>query len=419
MKYYVTIYIDKLVEKELFLRLDLTHAFLGLTKGKSPDELDELDAKINSDKLKNADWHDIDKKWYHTKGTNEYNDGFWGFGTGTTSITDAAGKVFENNHYVVDNNTKTNTYNEKKLRSTKTFSKTNRCVLEISKEQYNTLLKNIKRDFESTKDIRPKSLEPINEEFTYSIHRNNCVNWVIQKLSNIGIELIDENYIIPGNFMDIFSYIQKIHSTFLKFQSIDKNLESIKGAKAFRMWARKLLDSMNGFMQSYCIIVENKAQSNRIPNSERLVMLIKSILFVYLQLDKILQSMLKNIDNKNLKGDFIFVYWDKTARDMKVLDKEHNYQAYTKKEFDLSNPAYNFSVCKFAPFIFIPNDKTLSQKLYHKYDYGNVSSEYQDARNEFYQSVLAGIQSDKYWSSNYHKLTKNLSKNEISKVANA
>lgn len=43
MKYYVTIYIDKLVEKELFLRLDLTHAFLGLTKGKSPDELDEMD----------------------------------------------------------------------------------------------------------------------------------------------------------------------------------------------------------------------------------------------------------------------------------------------------------------------------------------------------------------------------------------
>lgn len=39
MKYYVTIYIDKLVEKELFLRLDLSHAFLGLTKGKNPDEL--------------------------------------------------------------------------------------------------------------------------------------------------------------------------------------------------------------------------------------------------------------------------------------------------------------------------------------------------------------------------------------------
>ena len=129
--------------------------------------------------------------------------------------------------------------------------------------------------------------------------------------------------------------------------------------------------------------------------------------------------MLKNIEGKNIKGDFIFVYWDKVTRDMKVLDKEHDYQAYTKKEFDLSNPAYNFSVCKFTPFIFIPNDKTLSQKLYHKYDYGNVSSEYKNARNEFYQSVLAGIQSDKYWSSSYHKLTKNLSKNKISKVANA
>ena len=37
MKYYVTIYIDTLFEFEGF-----THAFLGLTKDKSPDELDKL-----------------------------------------------------------------------------------------------------------------------------------------------------------------------------------------------------------------------------------------------------------------------------------------------------------------------------------------------------------------------------------------
>ena len=413
MKYYATIYIDPIFDFE-----GVTHAFLGLTKGKNPDELDEIDTKIENDKLKNADWEKIGSKWYHTKEVNEFNDGFWGFGTGTTSIVDTAGKVFENNHYVVDNDTKTNTYNVKKLRSTKTFSKTNRCVLEISKEQYTTLFKDIQHDVFQTSFIGSQG-KMKNENFIYDITNNNCVNWVIQKLSNIGIELIDEDYMIPGNFMDIFNYIQKIHSTFLKFQAIDENLKSIKGAKAFRMWARKLLDSMNRFMQSYCVVAENKVQSNRIPNSERFVILIESISLVYLQLDKILQSMLKNIDIKNIKGDFIFVYWDKTARDMKVLDKEHDYQAYTKKEFDLSNPAYNFSVCKFAPFIFIPNDKTLSQRLYHKYDYSNVSKQYQIARNEFYQNVLAGIQSDKYWSSSYHKLTKNLSKNEISKVANA
>ncbi|WP_185908704.1 hypothetical protein, partial [Campylobacter troglodytis] len=158
---------------------------------------------------------------------------------------------------------------------------------------------------------------------------------------------------------------------------------------------------MNRFMQSYCVVVENKVQSNRIPNSKRSVILIESISLVYLQLDKILQSMLKNVDIKNIKGNFIFVYWDEVAQNKKVLDKEHGYQAYTQKAFDLSNPAYNFSVCTFAPFIFISKDKTLSQRLYHKYNYGNVSSEYQIARNEFYQNVLARIQSDKYWSSSY------------------
>ncbi|TQR52285.1 hypothetical protein DMC01_12570, partial [Campylobacter troglodytis] len=68
---------------------------------------------------------------------------------------------------------------------------------------------------------------------------------------------------------------------------------------------------------------------------------------------------------------------------------------------DLSKAANEYTISKFLPFIFISKDKTLSQKLYHKYNYGNVSSEYQIARNEFYQNVLARIQSDKYWSSSY------------------
>ncbi|TNB58468.1 hypothetical protein [Campylobacter helveticus] len=57
-KHYITIYIDELFEKELYLntniltiieddfqkfikQFDLTHAFLGLTKDKSPDELEK------------------------------------------------------------------------------------------------------------------------------------------------------------------------------------------------------------------------------------------------------------------------------------------------------------------------------------------------------------------------------------------
>ncbi|EJV0340979.1 hypothetical protein N5202_001769 [Campylobacter jejuni] len=52
----------------------------------------------------------------------------------------------------------------------------------------------------------------------------------------------------------------------------------------------------------------------------------------------------------------------------------------------------------------------LSRMLYHKYDYGNISQEYQKDRNEFYFNVLAGEKSDKYWSLSYHKMTKNLRK---------
>lgn len=59
MKYYVTIYVDEFFEKELYKnvdfslvielefsklmkQIDFTHAFLGLTKDKTPDELEAL-----------------------------------------------------------------------------------------------------------------------------------------------------------------------------------------------------------------------------------------------------------------------------------------------------------------------------------------------------------------------------------------
>ncbi len=59
MKYYVTLYIDPIFDFEGF-----THAFLGLTKDKSPDELDKVDKvdkELRDKKLKNADWKDFDK----------------------------------------------------------------------------------------------------------------------------------------------------------------------------------------------------------------------------------------------------------------------------------------------------------------------------------------------------------------------
>ena len=88
------------------------------------------------------------------------------------------------------------------------------------------------------------------------------------------------------------------------------------------------------------------------------------------------------------------------------LKAENDYNPIAVENFDLNIPANNCSISKFYPFIFIPRDKILSRMLYHKYDYGKVSESYQEAANEFYLNVLAGIQSDKYWSKSYHKLSK-------------
>ncbi|EHD9160527.1 hypothetical protein JOU82_001965, partial [Campylobacter jejuni] len=55
-----------------------THAFLGLTKDKSPDELDKIDETLRQEYLKNKEWDKIDQKWYEAKEPNEFNDGFWG-----------------------------------------------------------------------------------------------------------------------------------------------------------------------------------------------------------------------------------------------------------------------------------------------------------------------------------------------------
>ncbi len=62
MKYYVTIYIDELLEFQMIKDLlnmkglDFTHAFLGLTKDKSPDELDKIDEELRQEYLKNKEF---------------------------------------------------------------------------------------------------------------------------------------------------------------------------------------------------------------------------------------------------------------------------------------------------------------------------------------------------------------------------
>ncbi|WP_186299892.1 hypothetical protein [Campylobacter jejuni] len=62
MKHYVTIYIDELLEFQMIKDLwnmkglDFTHAFLGLTKNKTPDELDKVDEESKQEYLKNKEF---------------------------------------------------------------------------------------------------------------------------------------------------------------------------------------------------------------------------------------------------------------------------------------------------------------------------------------------------------------------------
>lgn len=425
MKYFATIYIDPITDWQGF-----THAFLGLTHI-HPDELDEIDKELRDEKLKNADWKDFDKKWYEKiyPTINPYvftydsknDEGFFGFGSATGMgkmiwdkfVNDGSiGKVFENNQYIVSPNKKTNIYDNAELRSNRTFFPSNRCTLEISKEQYETLFQSIQQDIIQTSFVGPQGVIK-NENFIYDIKNNNCVHWAIKKLLDIGIEIIDEDY-IPGNFMECFPSIMSIHSTFLKFQAIDSNLESIKGAKAFRDWARTMIDNnyiccvdkktLENKVQVFCKKnIENQRYYESIKKFYTLQIQLKSI---YDKLDALLEKIIQKINTENIKGDFEFIYWDKQENKIKSLKAENDYNPIAVENFDLNIPANNCSISKFYPFIFIPRDKILSRMLYHKYDYGKVSESYQKAANEFYLNVLAGIQSDKYWSKSYHKLSK-------------
>lgn len=439
MKHYVTIYIDPLFGEitrnvdiknpSTYLNLDFTHAFLGLTHT-HPDELDKIDNEIKMQKVKNADWKDIDKRWYESLETNEYNDGFWGFGTGTDSVYNTAGKVFKNNQYVVDNNVKTNTYEIKKLRSEQTFK--NRCILEVSQEQYEKLLQDIKNDYEATKTITPRSEVGISGDLTYNVLNNNCVTWVLNKLDSIGIEIIDNEEWLPDNIsirdslLMRFPYLKCYNTTFCKFQSIDSNLESIKGAKAFRYWARTMIE--NNYMcyvdestlekevQVFCKRnVENQRYYESIKKFYKTQAQLKS---VYGKLGALLDKLLQKIDDENVQGDFELIYFDKQDEKIKILKAQNNYEPMEIAEFDLTIPANNYIASKFYPFIFIPKDTIAERILYHEYDYGKVSQGYQKDRNEFYYNILAGIQSDKYWSSSYHKLTKAYKQFQAKEVEN-
>ena len=68
----------------------------------------------------------------------------------------------------INNNIDKNRYIVKKLRSPNTFNPSNRCTLEISQEQYETLLQNIHKDYQITIDIKPQTKQYKNYDYRYN-----------------------------------------------------------------------------------------------------------------------------------------------------------------------------------------------------------------------------------------------------------
>lgn len=476
MQYFVTIYIDTMKPKLDFIPFTIPHAFLGLTHT-HPDELDSQ-SNIEIEKYSNPRYDSFigcyfntikkDKgKWYERVYPSILSDefegeGFFGFGP-VTHDTNHWGKVYENNQYAPEGNNVVNEYVEPyyyKERSLSTFWQQNRCVFEISKEQYEKLLDSIKTEVEQTRKRTPNLKQddtqldnPIKNLYYNSnpmssdpIH--NCVTWVLNKLDSIGIEIIDSKEWLPDvipnlspsalarkvfmkyafdmevNFIntlkDSLADLAYYHTIFRKFQRIDSNLESIKGAKAFRTWARGMIG--NRFVckldQNYnrlskhditCSSEDEGFVATLQSWKEKLQHTREQLRYVYAMLDKILSSQIQKAENlgyTNIQGDFTFISYDKQSHKIVLRSKDKDYEPYEESQLDPSIPMNNWTLNQYAPYIFNPKDTILSRCLYKNYHYPSISQGYTDSIFQSYLAILSGNDDLRYWSETLHKIRK-------------
>ena len=476
MQYFVTIYIDTMKPKLDFMPFTIPHAFLGLTHT-HPDELDSQ-SDIELEKYSNPRYDSFigcyfntikkDKgKWYERVYPSILSDefkgeGFFGFSP-VTHDTNHWGKVYENNQYTPESNNVVNEYVEPyyyKERSLSTFWQQNRCVFEISREQYEKLLDSIKTEVEQTRKRTPNLKQddtqldnPIKNLYYNSnpmssdpIH--NCVTWVLNKLDSIGIEIIDNEEWLPdvipnlspsalarkvfmkyafdmeANFIntlkDSLADLAYYHTIFRKFQSIDSNLESIKGAKAFRIWARGMIG--NRFVckldQNYnrlskhditCSSEDEGFVATLQSWKEKLQHIREQLRYVYAMLDKILSSQIQKAEKlgyTNIQGDFTFISYDKQSHKIVLRSKDKDYEPYEESQLDPSIPMNNWTLNQYAPYIFNPKDTILSRCLYKNYHYPSISQGYTDSIFQSYLAILSGNDDLRYWSETLHKIRK-------------
>ena len=355
-----------------------------------------------------------------------------------------------------------------KTRSLSTFWQQNRCVFEISKEQYEKLLDSIKTEVEQTRKRTPNLKQddtqldnPIKNLYYNSnpmssdpIH--NCVTWVLNKLDSIGIEIIDSKEWLPdvipnlspsalarkmfmkyafdmeANFIntlkDSLADLAYYHTIFRKFQSIDSNLESIKGAKAFRIWARGMIG--NRFVckldQNYnrlskhditCSSEDEGFVATLQSWKEKLQHIREQLRYVYAMLDKILSSQIQKAEKlgyTNIQGDFTFIMWNDELQTRMLLDSKHrdentkDYIAYPIEQIDPNIPACNWTLNHNASFILILRDEMLCRAVYKNYHYSNMSESFIDSINKSHIAILSGNDDLSYWSKSLHALRKSV-----------
>ena len=479
MQYFVTIYIHPMslnVTTNFSEILGIPHAFLALTH----THLDELDSQSNIEieKYSNPRYDSLigyyfntikkDKgKWYERVYPSILSDkfngeGFFGFGP-VTHARNHWGKVYENNQYAPESNNVINEYVEPyyyKERSLSTFWQQNRCVFEVSQEQYEKLLDSIKTEVERTRK-RTSNLEQDDTQLNNPIKNlyynsnpissdpiHNCVTWVLNKLDSIGIEIIDSKEWLPdvipnlspsalarkvfmkyafdmeANFIntlkDSLADLAYYHTIFRKFQSIDSNLESIKGAKAFRIWARGMIG--NRFVckldQNYnrlskhditCSSEDEGFVATLQSWKEKLQHIREQLRYVYAMLDKILSSQIQKAEKlgyTNIQGDFTFISYDKQSHKIVLRSKDKDYEPYEESQLDPSIPMNNWTLNQYAPYIFNPKDTILSRCLYKNYHYPSISQGYTDSIFQSYLAILSGNDDLRYWSETLHKIRK-------------
>ncbi|QOQ95479.1 hypothetical protein [Helicobacter cinaedi] len=452
MQYFVTIYIDTMKPKLDFIPFTIPHAFLGLTHT-HPDELDSQ-SNIEIEKYSNPRYDSLigyyfntikkDKgKWYERVYPSILSDefegeGFFGFGP-VTHDTNHWGKVYENNQYAPESNNVVNEYVEPyyyKERSLSTFWQQNRCVFEISKEQYEALVESIKVDVKNTLYINKNSQAAITKELKYDFTNNNCTTWALNKLDSIGIEIIDNEEWLPDNIstrdslLQKFHYLQYLYAVFRKFQSIDSNLESIAGAKAFRTWARSMTQNKifcalkieGDITKGLNISTECKrtiTQNQKYYENKLKDFITKSSDFmrVYNRINEQLERLLtkvKNLGYTNIQGDFTFIMWNDELQTRMLLDSKHrdentkDYIAYPIEQIDPNIPACNWTLNHNASFILILRDEMLCRAVYKNYHYSNMSESFIDSINKSHIAILSGNDDLSYWSKSLHALRKSV-----------